>query len=102
MSPSPIASIEAALSGTAPTASVTAPNTSAPSGFRNLIFDGLNAVDAKVATADGEVRQFLLDPTASPHHLMFTLEQARLSVELMVQVRNRLVEGYQEIMRLQL
>ena len=30
------------------------------------------------------------------------LEQARLSLELMMQVRSRLLEGYQEIMRMQL
>jgi flagellar hook-basal body complex protein FliE len=32
----------------------------------------------------------------------FALEQARLSLELMLQVRSRLVEGYQQIMGMQL
>jgi flagellar hook-basal body complex protein FliE len=32
----------------------------------------------------------------------FALEQARLSTELMMQVRARILDGFQEIMRMQL
>lgn len=64
--------------------------------------NGVSQVDANVTEADQLVRQFVVDDSVPIHQVTYALEQARLSVELMMQVRARLVEGYQEIMRMQL
>ena len=39
---------------------------------------------------------------ANIHEVMISLEKAKLSMELMLQVRNKSLEAYQEIMRTQL
>jgi flagellar hook-basal body complex protein FliE len=70
--------------------------------FAELFFDGVDHVSQKVNATDALVKSFVLDDTIPPHQVMFALEQSHLSLQLMLQVRNRLVEGYQEIMRTQL
>ena len=77
---------------------------SAPSGqgFAAMLIDGVNQVEAKARVADDAVRAFALDDGVPVHQVSFALEQARLSLELMLQVRNRMVEGYQALMNMQL
>jgi flagellar hook-basal body complex protein FliE len=62
----------------------------------------MKQVDEKLATADSLVRQFALDDSVPVHKVTYALEEARLSVELAMQVRTRLVEGYRELMNMQL
>lgn len=84
--------VQAATSGTA-----------APAGqFEQLLSSGLEAVDAKVATANDLVRQFALDDSVPLHEVTFALEEARLSMELAMHVRERLVETYRELMNMQI
>lgn len=70
--------------------------------FAQLFFDGVDKVSQQAADADALVKAFVLDDSIPPHRVMFALEQSHLSLQMMLQVRNRLVEGYQEIMRMQL
>ena len=57
--------------------------------------------DGATRSAEGAVRDLALGRSENLHNVMLELEQARLSVEVVVQVRNRLLEAYQEIMRMQ-
>lgn len=70
--------------------------------FEQLLRTGVDAADAKIASADRLVTAFTLDNDIPAHQVMFALEEARLSLEMMIQVRNRLVEGYQQIMNMQI
>lgn len=76
----------------------------APQGtsFVQLISDGIDHVGQQAADADSLVRSFIVNDAVPPHRVIYALEQAQLSLQLMLQVRNRVVEGYQEIMRMQL
>ena len=81
------------------------PPTSTPRGsssFGQLLLNGINQVDQQLTTADNLAAAFAVDDTIPPHQVTVALEQARLSLELLLQVRSHLVEGYQEIMRMQL
>lgn len=69
--------------------------------FDEMLKAGIQATDSKVAEADRLVQAFALDDSIPAHHVTFALEEARLSLELMLQVRNRLLEGYQQIMNMQ-
>lgn len=71
-------------------------------GFAALLAKGVEAVDQKVGKADALVRQFAIDDTIPVHQVTIAIEEARLSVELAMQVRMRLVEGYRELMNMQL
>lgn len=74
----------------------------AGASFLSVLSAGLDAVNDKVANADQLVRQFALDDSVPVHQVTIALEEARLSVELAMQVRTRLVETYRELMNLQL
>jgi flagellar hook-basal body complex protein FliE len=64
--------------------------------------EGLTRMDAKVAHADRMVMHFALDERTPVHQVTIALEEARLAVEMTMQVRQRLLEGYRELMNLQL
>jgi flagellar hook-basal body complex protein FliE len=70
--------------------------------FADLVSGGLRQIDQRVASADALVRSFALDDNVPLHQVTFALEQARLSVELAMQVQTRLVEGYRQLMNMQL
>lgn len=74
----------------------------ADGGFASLIQSSIANMDAKVAQADQLVTRFALDDSVPVHQVTVALEEARLSVELAMQVRARFVEGYRELMNLQL
>lgn len=102
----PVAAIDSVLASqpalTALGPAPVAPQSSAGTGFGEILAAGLRGVEGKLATADELVRRFTLDDGVPIHQVTFALEEARLSVELAMQVRGRLLEGYRELMNMQL
>lgn len=92
----------AEASGTTRLANALPARTVAPADFPSLISGGLAAMDAKVAHADAMVSRFAIDDNIPVHQVTIALEEARLSVEFALQVRQRFVEGYKELMSMQL
>lgn len=103
---SPISAIGAvaasgALSPTVHALPIASPGTTGTS-FSSLLMNGVNGVNQKLVNADAMARAFALDDSIPVHQVTFALEQARLSFELMLQVRSKLVDAYQEFSRMQL
>lgn len=104
MAATPISSIasavlnQAAIDPTAPGGQAHA----ASKSFSQMLLDGVDRADQKLKAADSMVTAFALDDSIPPHQVMFALEQAHHSLEALMQVRARLVESYQELMRMQL
>ena len=73
----------------------------AATGFGNWFAGELNAVNDKLIGADSDMQKLAVGEAQSLHEVMINLEEARLSFQLLVQVRNRLLEAYQEVMRMQ-
>lgn len=71
-------------------------------GFAELLQNGLQSVETKVSHAEQLSRQFVLDGSVPVHQVTMAMEEARLSVELAMQVRARLVEAYRDLMNMQL
>jgi flagellar hook-basal body complex protein FliE len=74
--------------------------TSASAGFADLISEAINNVEkadqaAKTATAD-----LLIGGKGEVHEVAIAAQRAELSLELFQQVRNKLVQAYQEVMRM--
>lgn len=61
----------------------------------------LNEVNKQIADADKAVQALATGDSENLHQVMIALEKAKLSFELVVQVRNKLLEAYQEVMRMQ-
>jgi flagellar hook-basal body complex protein FliE len=70
--------------------------------FASILSSGVANMEVKVAKADRMVTSFALDDNVPVHQVTIALEEARLAVEYAIQVRQRLVEGYRELMNLQL
>ena len=90
------------LSGTQPIQSDLATSSDNLSSFADFIAAGLGSVEAKVDHADEMAKAFVLDESVPIHQVTMAIEEARMAVELTMQVRSRLVEGYREIMNMQL
>lgn len=71
-------------------------------GFGDILSAGMAGVERKLATADDLVQRFALDGSVPVHQVTYALEEARMSVELAMQVRGRLLDGYRELMNMQL
>jgi flagellar hook-basal body complex protein FliE len=69
--------------------------------FENLLGDFVNDVAQKQAAAGGAVSGLLSGQNVSLHQAMISMEEANVSFQMMVEVRNRLLDGYQELMRMQ-
>ena len=60
-----------------------------------------SAPQQQQAQADRVTQQVLLGDSGQLHQSVIAMQEASLSFSLMVQVRNKLVESYQELMRMQ-
>lgn len=92
---------EAAISRLGLTAQAV-PAQASTAGFSDILASGIRHVEGKLATANELVQRFALDDSVPLHQVTYALEEARLSVELAMQVRTRLVESYRELMNMQI
>lgn len=60
--------------------------------------DDLNRAQLK---ADGMVKKFLAGEVQDIHQVTIAMEEARLMMQLAVEIRNKVVEAYQEVSRMQ-
>lgn len=73
-----------------------------PSGeFGQWFSSELKSVNAGLELADTDVKKLAAGEAQSLHEVMIHLEEAKLSFQLLAQVRNRLLDAYQEVMRMQ-
>jgi flagellar hook-basal body complex protein FliE len=70
--------------------------------FSEILTKGIEATNNKLVDADRFVAQFAVDDSIPLHQVTYALEQARLSFELMIQVRNRALEATQQLMNMQI
>ncbi|MCR1933659.1 flagellar hook-basal body complex protein FliE [Clostridium tepidum] len=70
--------------------------------FTKILKDKLDGVNAKQIKADNSTEAFIKGEEIDIHNVMLNAEEAKMSMELAVQVRNKLVEAYQELSRMQL
>ena len=68
--------------------------------FSAWLGNEMKLVNEKIIQADDGVRRLVLGESDNLHQVMITLEKAKTSFELMVQVRNKLLDAYQDIMRM--
>ena len=80
----------------------TGPTNIAPTeGFGHML-DGLVAtVAAKQDAAAATTRNVLLGNTDNLHQSVIAMQEASVAFSMMVEVRNKLVESYQELMRME-
>jgi flagellar hook-basal body complex protein FliE len=75
--------------------------TRAESGFSEMLQDSLSKVNDLQQSADAAAEALHSGGAKNLHEVMIAMEQSDISLRYMVNVRNKLLEAYQEIMRLQ-
>lgn len=75
------------------------PSSSSPA---NLVGDFVRAVSAKEQAATEMRNAFLAGESVNLHQTMIASQEASLSFSLMVELRNKVMESYQELMRIQI
>jgi flagellar hook-basal body complex protein FliE len=78
------------------------PNIAAPNEAFGQMLDGLvSTVESKSAAAQATTRKVLLGDSDQLHQSVIAMQEASVAFTMMVEVRNKLVESYQELMRMQ-
>jgi flagellar hook-basal body complex protein FliE len=84
-----------------PPASLAPPQSpgAAPGGqpFQNILLEALDQVNSMQHQADQAVQQLVTGGDANPAEVLTTLQKADMSFKLMLQIRNKLVQAYQEV-----
>jgi flagellar hook-basal body complex protein FliE len=71
-----------------------------PGGFSQVFDQLVSSVDAKQTEAQTLTRDVLLGKNDQLHQSMIAMQEASVAFQLMVEVRNKVVESYQELMRM--
>lgn len=70
--------------------------------FSDIFKNAINEVVTDVKVAEDLSKQAAIGNVEDLHDVTIALEKANLSLQLTVQVRNKVVEAYQEVMRMQI
>jgi len=90
--------VAAAARSVAQTASTSA---TPGAGFGQMVSQGLEQVNNTLLDSQVDMQRLAAGEVGNLHQVMLRMEQSRLSFQLMLQVRNRLLESYQDVMRMQ-
>lgn len=69
-------------------------------GFGDVLENLVGAVHGKQQEAQALTRDVLIGKTDNLHQSMIAMQEAGVAFQLMVEVRNKVVESYQELMRM--
>jgi flagellar hook-basal body complex protein FliE len=70
--------------------------------FGQLLGDAINSLSQKENAANGAIASLAAGEDIELHQVMITMQQADIAFQLALQVRNKIVEAYQEVMRTQI
>jgi flagellar hook-basal body complex protein FliE len=70
--------------------------------FGQLVADGMQGLNSQLKASEAELQRLALGEAPNLHEVMVRLEESRISFQLMLQVRNRMLEAYQDVMRMQI
>ena len=72
-----------------------------PSGFFNMLQQSMEQVNTDQVAADHSIQNLMAGKSKNIHETMLAIQKADLSLKTMMQVRNKILEAYKEIMRMQ-
>lgn len=70
-------------------------------GPGNFLEELVGKVSDMQAQADGKIKNMVTGDSRELHEVMMAVEKANISFQFLTQVRNRAVEAYQEVMKMQ-
>ena len=70
--------------------------------FSDTLKGALDGVNQALSSADAASRDFAAGKAGNLHDLMISMEKADVSLRTLTEVRGKVVDAYQEIMRMQI
>lgn len=70
--------------------------------FDALVHSGLAGVNRALMQTETDAQRLAVGDVQNLHQVMIHMEEAKASFQLFLQVRNRLLDAYQEVMRMQI
>ena len=65
--------------------------------FKNLLVEGINQVNSMQQQADRAVEQLVTGEEVDPATVLTSIQKADMSFRMMMQIRNKLMQAYQEV-----
>ena len=78
-----------------------APEPSSGPSFAEALEGALETVDKNISASEQTATDYLTGRGGDLHNVLIDMERADLSFKTMVEVRNKLLDAYREIMRMQ-
>lgn len=72
-----------------------------PQNFGDMVKEFAGDVNALQFEAGHAIDQFVSGEAADVHQVMVAVQQAGIAMDLMLEIRNKALEGYQELIRMQ-
>jgi flagellar hook-basal body complex protein FliE len=73
-----------------------------PEGFGGILKQAMAHVAGQQHEAEASMNSFLRGESEEVHKVALEAQRAELSMEMFLQMRNKVVQAYQEVMRMQL
>jgi flagellar hook-basal body complex protein FliE len=70
--------------------------------FSEFVASGIEQVDRSLASGERAIEKLHSGEAQNLHDVMIAVEQADLSLRMFVQIRNKALQAYEEIMRMQI
>ena len=70
--------------------------------FKNVLMDSLDKLNEKQVEADNITNEFVSGGDVEVHEMMLNMEEAKMSLQLAIQVRNKVVDAVKELTNMQL
>lgn len=70
------------------------------SNFIDTLKDAVNRVDDTQKASEGQIEAYIAGEQENLHEVMISMNQAKLHFQLMTETRNKMLETYQELMRM--
>jgi flagellar hook-basal body complex protein FliE len=76
------------------------PKSNGASSFGSVMADAVQTVDNVQKSSQASVERFLSGEGEELHHVALQQQQAAITFDVFLQVRNKVVQAYQEVMRM--
>ena len=70
--------------------------------FSNVLSDAISKVNDSEVNANNKIESLINGEDVEMHEVMLAMQESVLSLQALIEVRNKTVEAYQEISKLQL
>ncbi len=77
------------------------PQVKGSTSFADVLKESISKVSELEKEADTEVQKLAKMESQDIHNTMIAIEKADLSFQMMMQIRNKIINAYEEIMRMQ-